>query len=189
MRTVATRAPSDQHPPRPLDPVTRWLVLGLPVAFLAHDLGEVRGNEELNQALADLASGSPRLARVAERMRTSDRQMAVAVSALTAACVVVAWRAARRPAPSPAMSDFAVGTAVVGGHLVSHVAQSVLLRRPAPGLAGGLLVTVPYTVVVLRRLQQRGYVDGRQTARWTAAGFVLLGPVLAAVRLLARRLA
>lgn len=41
-----------------MDRTTRCLVLAMPLGFLTHDIGEVRGNAELNDALARLASGS-----------------------------------------------------------------------------------------------------------------------------------
>jgi Protein of unknown function with HXXEE motif len=173
---------------RSLDALTRWLVLALPVAFLAHDVGEVRGNAELNDVLADLSFGNPLLARAATSMRTSDRQMTLAVSALTLGCAAVSTRAVRRPAPSSATSDFAAATVVVGGHILGHVAQSLLLRRRAPGLAGGLMVTLPYAVLVVHRLHSRQYVEGTTVIRRAAVGMVALGPTLAMVRLLARRL-
>lgn len=172
---------------RALDPLTRWLVLALPAAFLAHDLGEVRGNAELNAVMAELSTRSPRLSRLALATQTTDRQMAVAVGALTAGCVAVSVRAARRPAPGPAMSDFAAATAVMGGHLAVHLAQSLFLRRRVPGLIGGLAVTVPYSALVLRRLRGRGYVDVTAAGRRATGAALALGPALVAVRLLARR--
>jgi hypothetical protein len=44
---------------RSFDLVTRWLVLSLPAAFLAHDIGDVRGNADLNSALAGLSDRIP----------------------------------------------------------------------------------------------------------------------------------
>jgi hypothetical protein len=170
-----------------MDPMTRCLILGMPFAFLAHDVGEVRGNAELNDAFTRLASGTRWGRRVAGAMRTSDRQMAVAVAALTAACVVVSVRAARSPVRTGATAQFAAATAVMGGHLLAHVGQSLLLRRPVPGLGGGLLVTVPYSVVVLARLHRRGYVDAATVARAGGAAALALGPALVVLRLLARR--
>jgi hypothetical protein len=55
-----------------LDPATRRLILLLPAAFLAHDLGELAGNDELNQAAADLTRRFPILAeRVVPHFTTS----------------------------------------------------------------------------------------------------------------------
>jgi hypothetical protein len=172
-----------------LDPLTRWMVLALPVAFLAHDIGEVRGNGELNEVLADLSAANPVAARIANSMRTTDRQMALAVSALTLGCASVSVRAARSRAPSSAISDFASVAVVVGGHMLGHVAQSFLLRRRVPGLTAGLVVTVPYSILVVRRLHTLKYVDKGTVVRRTAAGTIVLGPMLGLVRLAARRLA
>jgi hypothetical protein len=174
-------------PDERMDRTTRYLVLAMPLAFLAHDIGEVRGNAELNDAFARLASGSRLGQRIAGATRTSDRQMAAAVAVLTAACTAVSVRAVRRPVRSAATADFAAATAVMGGHLLAHVGQSLLLRRPTPGLRGGLLVTVPYSAAVLARLHRRGYVDAGSVARSTAVAALALGPTLVALRLLARK--
>jgi hypothetical protein len=173
---------------RSLDPVTRWLVLALPVAFLAHDVGEVRGNADLNRALAELSARIPLARRLASSVATTDKQTAAAVGVLTAGCSALALRAARQPAPGPATGEFAAATAIIGGHIVVHVAQSILLRRRMPGLLGGLAVTLPYSVLLLQRMGRRGYLETGQTARNAAFGTVAAVPALAALRLLARRL-
>ncbi len=52
-----------------LDPATRRLILLLPAAFLAHDVGELVGNDELNRAAEDLTRRFPVLAeRVLPRL-------------------------------------------------------------------------------------------------------------------------
>jgi len=173
---------------RSLDPVTRWLVLSLPAAFLAHDIGEVRGNADLNSALAELSARIPLARRLALSVATTDRQTAAAVGVLTAGCAALAVRAVSKPAPGPATGEFAAATAIIGGHIVVHVAQSVLLRRRMPGLLGGLAVTLPYSVLLLTRMRRRGYLETGQTARSAAFGTVAAVPALGALRLLARRL-
>jgi hypothetical protein len=50
-------------PPPMLDPLTRRLILLLPVAFLPHDVGELAGNDQLNQAAHDLTRRFPILAQ------------------------------------------------------------------------------------------------------------------------------
>jgi len=177
-----------------MDPVTRGLVLALPLAFLAHDVGEVRGNDELNAAMAQLAASVPGLRRLpvgglVERSRTTTRQLAVVVGLLSAALTAVSVRAAVRPPRTGATGDFAVAAGMVGGHLAGHVAQSVVLRRPVPGLTGGLLVTVPYSAAVLLRLGRRGYLEGTTVVRDGAGLAAVLPALLLGVRILARRLA
>lgn len=177
-----------------MDPLTRGLVLALPLAFLAHDIGEVRGNDDLNDALVSIARDVPLLRRlgvdrVARRSVTTQRQMAVAVGLLTGALTVVSVRAAVRPPRTAATGDFAVVAGFVGGHLAGHVVQSLMLRRPMPGLIGGLAVTVPYSAAVLLRLRRRGYLEGTTIVR-DGAGLVATFPLVAfGVRALARRLA
>jgi hypothetical protein len=91
-------------------------------------------------------------------------------------------------APGPATGDFAAATAVIGGHIVVHGAQSILLRRRMPGLRGGLAVILPYSVLLLRRLRRRGYLQAGQTARSAAFGAMAAVPTLVTLRLLVRRL-
>jgi hypothetical protein len=71
---------------------------------------------------------------------------------------------------------------------VVHGARSILLRRRMPGLRGGLAVTLPYSVLLLRRLRRRGYLQAGQTARSTAFGAMAAVPTLVTLRLLVRRL-
>jgi hypothetical protein len=177
-----------------MDPLTRGLVLALPLAFLAHDLGEVAGNDDLNDALVSLAGGLPVLRRlgvekVARRSITTQRQLAVAVGLLAGALTAVSVRAAVRPPRTAATAHFAVATGLVGGHLAGHVVQSLLLRRPMPGLTGGLAVTVPYSAAVLLRLRRRGYLEDTTIARDAIAPAAAFPLLLLGVRALARRLA
>ena len=126
--------------PRPApDPATRRLILLLPAAFLAHDIGEIAGNDELNRALGDIAGRFPSLAqRLAPSFTTSRRQMAVAVGVVTAGVAALSVAAARGRPRSPALTLHAAATLVFGGHIVGHAAQAVALRRYLPGLGGGL---------------------------------------------------
>lgn len=81
-----------------LDPGTRRLLLALPLAFLAHDIGEVRGAEELNRAGAELLRHHPRLAK---HVAASREQTGVAVAILAVGAVTLA-AAAARPGAGPA---------------------------------------------------------------------------------------
>jgi hypothetical protein len=45
--------------PLAVDPTTRRLILLLPAALLAHDLGELAGNDQLNRAAHDLTRRFP----------------------------------------------------------------------------------------------------------------------------------
>jgi hypothetical protein len=179
------------HAPAPrLDPTTRRLILLLPAAFLAHDLGEVAGNHELNRAFGDLAERFPAVAdRLAPALAISRRQMAVAVGLLTAGLSVLTWQASRSAARSQVMTGYAAATLLVGGHILGHLGQAVALRRYLPGLAGGLVVSLPYSVVVLRRLQRNGLVEPGAVGRAAAVGAALGIPGLLGVRALGRAVA
>jgi len=186
-------APVPAKVPDRMDAGTRALVLALPLAFLAHDVAEVRGNDALNRDLAELAARVPGLRRlpldrVVAASTTTRRQLGVAVGLLASALAVVSVRAAVRPPRTGATGDFAVAAGVVGGHLAGHVAQSVLLRRPSPGLVPGLLVTVPYSVAVLARLRRRGYLPEGSLVRGGAGLAATVPGILLGVRVLSRRL-
>jgi Protein of unknown function with HXXEE motif len=177
-------------PAAALDPTTRRLILLLPAAFLAHDLGEVAGSDQLNRALGDLAERFPAVAdRLVPALAISRRQMAVVVGMLAAGLGRLSWQAARSGAHSQAMTGYAAATLLIGGHILGHVAQAVALRRYLPGLAGGLVVSLPYSVVALGRLQRHGLVDPGAVAGAAAVGVVLGVPALLAVRALGRAVA
>jgi hypothetical protein len=184
---MARAAPAS---PFALDPVTRRLILLLPGAFLAHDLGELAGNDELNWAAQDLTRRFPVLAeQVLPRFTTSRAQAAVAIGTLAAGVTGLSWRAARSAPRSPTMTAYAAATLLLGAHMQPHTVQAIALRRRRSGLAGGLAVSLPYSVLVVRRLLYRGLVAPDALARVTAVGAVLLVPAALGVRALGRAVA
>jgi hypothetical protein len=184
---MARAAPAS---PRGLDPVTRRLILLLPVAFLAHDLGELAGNDELNRAACDLTRRFPVLAeRILPRFITSRAQATVAIGTLAAGVAGLSWRAARSAPRSPIMTAYAAATLLLGAHMLPHTMQAIALRRRLPGLAGGLTISLPYSVLVVRRLLHRRLVAPDALARAAAAGAVLLVPAVLGVRALGRAVA
>lgn len=176
--------------PHVLDPATRRLILLLPAAFLAHDLGELAGNDELNRAARDLTRRVPVLAeRALPHFTTSRAQATVAIGALAASVTVLSWRAARSTPRSPTMTAYAAVTLLLGAHILPHTAQAIALRRVPPGLAGGLTIALPYSVLMVRRLVRHGLVDPGALARAMAVGAVLLLPAVLGVRALGRAVA
>jgi hypothetical protein len=177
-------------PPVALDPATRRLILLLPAAFLAHDLGELAGNDELNRAAEDLTRRWPIVAeQIVPRFTTSRAQSTVAIGTLTAGVTMLSWRAARSTLRSPTMTAYAAATLLLGAHMLPHAAQAVVLRRVLPGLAGGLAVLLPYSVVVICRLLRHGLVEPGALARTAAVGAVLGVPVVLGARALGRAVA
>jgi hypothetical protein len=170
-----------------LDPATRRLILLLPAAFVAHDIGEIAGNDELNRALGDIAGRFPSLAqRLAPSFTTSRPQMAVAVGVLTAGLTALSVAAARGRPRSPALTLHAAATLVFGGHIVAHAAQAVVLRRWLPGLRGGLMVGLPYSAALLRRVRREELVDAAAVRRTAAVGACLVIPLVLGVRAIGR---
>ena len=183
-------ARSAAAPPSALDPTTRRLILLLPAAFLAHDLGEQAVTDEVNQARHDLLRRFPILAqRALPYFTTSQAQASVAIGTLAAGVAMLSWRAARSAPGSPAMTTYAAATLLLGAHMVPHAAQAIALRRRLPGLAGGLMVSLPYSALVIGRLLRHGLVEPGALARATGAGAALLVPVLPGVRALGRSVA
>jgi hypothetical protein len=173
-----------------LDSATRRLILLLPAAFLAHDLGELVGNDELNQAARDLTRRFPVLAqRAVPHFTTSRAQATVAIGTLATGVTMLSWRAARSAPGSPAMTTYAAATLLLGAHMVPHAAQAIALRRVLPGLAGGLTVSLPYSALVIGRLLRHGLVEPGALARATGVGAALLVPVLLGARALGRSVA
>jgi Protein of unknown function with HXXEE motif len=176
--------------PVALDSATRRLILLLPAAFLAHDLGELVGNDEVNQAAHDLTRRFPVLAqRAVPHFTTSQAQASVAIGTLAAGVAMLSWRAARSAPRSPAMTTYAAATLLLGAHMVPHTAQAIALHRRLPGLAGGLMVSLPYSALVIGRLLRHGLVEPGALARATGVGAALLVPVLLGVRALGRSVA
>jgi hypothetical protein len=168
----------------------RRLILLLPAAFLAHDLGEVAASNELNRALGDLAERFPAVAdRLAPALAISRRQMAAAVGMLAAGLGVLAWQAARSAARSRAMTGYAAATLLFGGHIVGHVAHTVVRRRYLPGLAGGLVVGRPYFGGGPGSPAAQRPAVPRAVGRAAAAGAALGVPALLALRAVGRTVA
>jgi hypothetical protein len=105
--------------PSALDPATRRLILLLPAGFLAHDLGELVGNDELNRAAHDLTRRLPVLAqRALPPFTTTRAQATVAIATLATGVSVLSWRAARSAPDSPALTTYAAATLLLGAHMV-----------------------------------------------------------------------
>jgi hypothetical protein len=68
--------------PFALDPTTRRLTLLQPAAFLAHDLGEMVGYDELNRAAHDLTRRFPIAQRALPYFTTSRAQATIAIATL-----------------------------------------------------------------------------------------------------------
>ncbi len=157
----------------------------LPGAFLAHDLGELAGNDELNRAAEDLTRRFPVLAeRILPRFTTSRAQATVAIGTLAAGVTGLSWRAARSAPRSPTMTAYAAATLLLGAHMLPHAMQAIALRRRLPGLAGGLAISLPYSVLVVRRLLHHGPVASDAPGPRRGRGAVLLVPALLGVRAL-----
>jgi hypothetical protein len=87
------------------------------------------------------------------------------------------------------MTAYAAVTLLLGAHILPHTAQAIALRRVPPGLAGGLTIALPYSVLMVRRLVRHGLVDPGALARAMAVGAVLLLPAVLGVRALGRAVA
>jgi hypothetical protein len=87
------------------------------------------------------------------------------------------------------MTAYAAATLLLGAHMLPHTMQAIALRRRLPGLAGGLTISLPYSVLVVRRLLHRRLVAPDALARAAAAGAVLLVPAVLGVRALGRAVA
>jgi hypothetical protein len=158
--------------PLAVDPTTRRLILLLPAALLAHDLGELAGNDQLNRAAHDLTRRFPIPAeRALPHFTTSRTQATVAIGALAAGVTMLSWRAARSAPHSPTMTAYGAATLLLGAHMVPHTVAAIALRRWPPGLAGGLTITVPYSALMVRRLLRP------RSHTWWSAGRRRCGPL------------
>jgi hypothetical protein len=99
-------------------------------SFLAHDLGELAGNDQLNRAAHDLTRRFPILAeRALPHFTTSRTQATVAIGALAAGVTMLSWRAARSAPHSPTMTAYGAATLLLGAHMVPHTVAAIALRR------------------------------------------------------------
>jgi hypothetical protein len=87
------------------------------------------------------------------------------------------------------MTAYAAVVLLLGVHMLPHTMQAIMLRRVLPGLAGGLLVSLPYSMVVTRRLLRHGVVEPADLASATAVGAALLVPAILGLRAFSRAVA
>jgi hypothetical protein len=135
-----------------------------------------------------LGERAPDLAAFYDAHLALDREEAIAAAVIAAALgATAAWPVALRPRRGSAVKLFA---AMAGLRLVNaamHLAQAGAARRYAPGMATGLVVALPYSVLTLRALRRARLLDRGEATRATLAGLVLLPPAAAVIRLAARR--
>ncbi len=179
-----------------LPPRWRAAIAAFPLVFLPHELEEAlfvartdemvrRLDEVLRQRLGD---GTPDLTGFYKERLGLTRDEAVRAAAIAAALgAATAWPLALRPRRGPALYVFAAmtGLRLVNGAM--HVTQAAVARRYAPGMATGIAIALPYSLLTLRALRRAGLLEKGDAARATLSGLALLPAAAAAIRLAARR--
>ena len=175
----------------------RWraAVAAFPLVFLPHELEEAAYTARTDEMVRRVDAALRR--RIGERtpdlagfyhkhleLETGEAFKAAAIVAGLGAAA--AWPVALRPRRGPALQLFAAaaGLRLVNG--VMHLGQAATARRYAPGMATGLAVAVPYSLLTLRALRRAGLLEQGEAVRATLAGLALLPPAAAALRVASR---
>ncbi|KAB1193514.1 HXXEE domain-containing protein [Haloferax sp. MBLA0076] len=167
-----------------------WMWL-LPVSWLVHDVEEILTIERWSRRSTrwvetNEISGLQR--RLVDMLATTRRQFSIAVGIVGIVFVV---------ATIAGVSDLTgvgilVYTAMLGGyfaHAFVHLGQSLVVRGYTPGVVTAVVVVIPASLALYRRLFSTGLV-GLKTATVTGiVGVVLFVPVVVGAGRLAGRIA
>lgn len=166
-----------------------WL---LPLVFVVHDGEELftmpAWLDAHRTTLDAIAAGSPFAARIVATAPTSTARVAVAIGLVFALLLVVTAGVTL----GRARGWFLAYCSLLGLlflHVFTHMAQAVLFRSYVPGLVGAVLVLLPRTIYIYRRLLAARLLDRRTAILTALAGFALFIPGALAAWVLGRLLA
>lgn len=132
---------------------TIWL---LPVLFAIHDGEELftmpdwlaRHRGQLEQ----VAAMNPLAAKMIHSMATTTPQVAMAIGFLLLVFLVVTWGAAHSLRRGAWLYAYACSLDVLFLHVFTHLAQAILVRGYAPGVIAAVLVIIPGSLLIYKRL-------------------------------------
>lgn len=154
------------------------LIWSFPLAFLLHDLEEIITMETF--VCATRESMPPFLRDLAE-IKTPQVGLGVAMEfVLITFSSFLASRAARN------MHLFTLLLAGFYIHAFGHLASAIVLRRYTPGVITTLLVVLPFSRYVSRRLEHSGIISQSDWKQSKLTGSLILGPFLVGLRQLVK---
>lgn len=154
------------------------LIWSFPLAFLLHDLEEIATMETFVHATRE---STPSFLRDLSEIKTPQVVLGVALEfVLITFSSLLASRAARN------MHLFTLVLAGFYIHAFGHLASAIVLRRYTPGVITSLLVVLPFSRYVYRRLSQAGIISKSDWKQSKITGSLILGPFLIGLRRLAK---
>ncbi len=157
---------------------SKALIWSFPLAFLLHDLEEILTMETFVRATRE---SIPPLLRDLAEIKTPQVGLAVAIElVLITFSSLLASRAARN------MHLFTLLLAGFYIHALGHLASALALRRYTPGVITALLVVLPFSRYVSRRLEHAGIISQSDWKQSKLTGSLILGPFLVGLRQLVK---
>lgn len=150
---------------------TKALICAFPAVFLIHDLEEVLTTEGF---LRENRDRLPLPSSIKTRVTVTTNQFALAVTFLFGIVSAISYLAARSLKPGRAMQLFAAITSLLFLNVFTHLGQSLLVRRPTPGVVTAVTVGLPYSLYTLRRLRREKLIGEKGLPR-TMVTAALLG--------------
>ncbi len=112
-----------------------------------------------------------------DQIEATTAQMAAAVAFVFAASCYTSYLAARSPVPGARIDFFNTMTSIRLLNALLHLLQTVALRSYTPGVITALLVSLPYSLYVFRRLRAEDLVTARALYRALGLDALLHTPV------------
>jgi Protein of unknown function with HXXEE motif len=154
------------------------LIWSFPLAFLLHDFEEIFTMETV---VRETRESIPPFLRDLVEIKTPQLVLGVAIEfMLITLSSFLASRAQRQ------MHLFTLLLAAFYVHAFGHLAQTLLLRRYTSGVITALLVVLPFSRYVSRRLSQAEIISQSDWNQSKLTGSLILGPFLIGLRQLGK---
>jgi hypothetical protein len=157
----------------------RWVCFAVPLLLTLHNLEEALGFEQTRQTLAEQLPASA----VVLLPETSSLYLALGIATLVP---WVLWAASlKRPRP---WSDLLVLVqCLMLANALWHVGAACMLGAYSPGLGTALLLNLPFSLYLVRRVRRERWVSPRRLRSFVVGGLAVHAfPALLLVWLMAR---
>jgi hypothetical protein len=156
---------------------TLWL---LPIVFVIHDTEELLTMPgwlaHHRPELERLAGVNQTMAHIVHSLATTTPQVAVAIGCILLVFLAVTAGASLRPRRGPWLYAYACLLGVLFLHVFAHIAGAILVRGYTPGVIGAVLVIIPGSIFIYKRLFEARLLTLKSAVLTALIGLSLLVP-------------
>jgi hypothetical protein len=111
-------------------------------------------------------------------MQSTDLQFLVSVAILTLIVVLITYLASKNPSKGKSMNLFILVLLLILVNAIIHLIQALIFRSYVPGLITGLLLIVPYSLILFHRIFQEELISKIRFILMLFLGLILQIPII-----------